>query len=470
VNGLRRRVDEPLQLALAGRVKAGKSTLLNALVGERLAPTDASECTRVVTVYRFALGYQVAAILRDGASADLPFRRADGVLEIELGSLTIGEIERIEVGWPSAALRAVTLVDTPGLASADDANSLRTREFLGLEDERANNVDAVIYMMRHMHRTDAEFLDSFLDRSVGHVSPVNCVAVLSRADEIGASRIDALESAARIAARYRADERLHSLTATVIPLAGLIAETGLTLREFEAQALRELAQIDTRLLRVLLLSADGFTAPAISSPNVEIRRALLDRLGLFGLRLTLSALKSGRATTAADISRLLVDASGLTELRRVIEEHFMTRAQTLKARSVLIALTRIAQKAPSTPAGKGLRANIERLAVASTEFAELRLAHLALSGSVRFDEVERQEVERLTIEETPAVRAGLSADADRETVAATALDAIARWRVRAEDPLADPVTQEAAGIAVRAYETIYASSTRALPLRPRESP
>ena len=32
-----------------GTLKAGKSTLLNALVGEELAPTDATECTRIVT-------------------------------------------------------------------------------------------------------------------------------------------------------------------------------------------------------------------------------------------------------------------------------------------------------------------------------------------------------------------------------------------------------------------------------------
>ena len=41
-----------LRVAIAGRVKAGKSTLLNALVGERLAATDAGECTRIVTWYR----------------------------------------------------------------------------------------------------------------------------------------------------------------------------------------------------------------------------------------------------------------------------------------------------------------------------------------------------------------------------------------------------------------------------------
>ena len=32
------RLDEPLRVAIAGKVKAGKSTLLNALVGEEIAP------------------------------------------------------------------------------------------------------------------------------------------------------------------------------------------------------------------------------------------------------------------------------------------------------------------------------------------------------------------------------------------------------------------------------------------------
>ena len=69
-------------MAIAGRVKAGKSTLLNALVGERLAPTDAGECTRIVTWYRKGPSYAVSAQLLDGSEQTLAFKRGDGALDI----------------------------------------------------------------------------------------------------------------------------------------------------------------------------------------------------------------------------------------------------------------------------------------------------------------------------------------------------------------------------------------------------
>ena len=103
----------------------------------------------------------------------------------------------LDVRWPASALERVTLIDTPGLASLNDENSRRTREFLDHDGDHAPDADAVIYLMRHLHRSDVEFLDAFMDRSVAAASPVNAVAVLSRADEIGAGRLDAMDSARR---------------------------------------------------------------------------------------------------------------------------------------------------------------------------------------------------------------------------------------------------------------------------------
>ncbi|HUG29027.1 MAG TPA: dynamin family protein, partial [Candidatus Limnocylindria bacterium] len=191
-----RRLDEPLRVAIAGRVKAGKSTLLNALVGERLAATDAGECTRIVTWYRHALGYRVVAALRPSGSRELAFRRQEGMLDIDLGDVQLDAIERIEVGWPSQKLGELTLIDTPGLASASEATSARTtRALLDDEADGPGEADAVLYLMRHLHRSDVQFLEAFMDRSIAHASPINAVVVLSRADEIGAARPDALDSA-----------------------------------------------------------------------------------------------------------------------------------------------------------------------------------------------------------------------------------------------------------------------------------
>ena len=189
------RLSGPLRVAIAGRVKAGKSTLLNALVGERLAPTDAGECTRIVSRYQRGAGYEVVARLRDGRTEPLGFSRAEGSLDIRLGSLAEKDIETIDVSWPTSSLE-ITLIDTPGLASINDENSRRTREFLEADAERPSDADAVIYLIRHAHRTDIAFLDAFMDRSVTAASPVNAVAVLSRADEIGGGRLDAMESSA----------------------------------------------------------------------------------------------------------------------------------------------------------------------------------------------------------------------------------------------------------------------------------
>src|SRR5207248_3112784 len=60
------RLGEPLRVAIAGRVKAGKSTLLNALVGQALAPTDAGESTRIVTWYRNGVTYRATLHPSDG--------------------------------------------------------------------------------------------------------------------------------------------------------------------------------------------------------------------------------------------------------------------------------------------------------------------------------------------------------------------------------------------------------------------
>ncbi|MGH9135956.1 MAG: dynamin family protein [Acidimicrobiales bacterium] len=456
---IRERVDGPLQVAIAGRVKAGKSTLLNALVGERLAPTDAGECTRIVSWYRKGTSYQVTARLHDGSDQPLAFQRHDGALDVQLGALTERDVRWLDVRWPASTLDATTLIDTPGIASLNEENSRRTREFLEPDHGASGDADAVIYLMRHVHSADVAFLDAFMDRSVAAASPVNAVAVLSRADEIGAGRLDAMDSARRIAGRYAGDPQIRGLCASVTPLAGLLAETGLTLREDEVANLRTLAATEPAVLERMLLSTEEFCDVSSGDLTVELRRELLARLGMYGVRASLQELAAG-ATTAAALGPRLVARSGLNELRSILAEHFLPRSRVLKARTAVQALRILAasMRSVNPDAAVALDREVEALEAGAVEFARLRGAHLVTTGEARVAERERAELERLLLAATPAAAVGLTPEAGIEEIRRKALEGVARWRDRAADPLADPAVVEVFETAARSCESIYATA------------
>jgi hypothetical protein len=454
------RLDEPMRVAIAGRVKAGKSTLMNAMVGERLAATDAGECTRIPTWYRYGESYRVMAIRRDGEPKELRFNRDSGKLEIDLGFLAVEDVERIEVEWPLEPLRDGILIDTPGLASMDDTASIRTRELLGLDSDRTSQADAVLYCLRHLHRSDAEYLSAFLDHSVAGASASNAIAVLTRADEIGAGRPDALESAGRIAARYAGDPRVRAMCAAVVPLVGLMGETGLSLTESEAATIRDLAAQTDAELTDQMVSADRFAGAGGVVPN-DHRAALLDRLGLYGLRVAVAyareAAAEERRPMAADIGRHLVAHSGMGALAQAMVRYFVPQAEALKARSALIGLRAVANDvAEADPALADRQlGRLELLELATADLLVQRIRFLLASGEVRLPELEEAQANRLLSSGTAASRLGLPHDADTEMLLRRAAASVELWRTRSGGGLLDPVSAETMDGLVRVAEGLH---------------
>ena len=147
----------PLRVAIAGKVKAGKSTLLNALVGEEVAPTDAGECTRIVTWYRNAAHLPGAAPRSRAASpSERPYHRTAAPSTSTSGPRRPDDVDHLEVRWPSRpAAQSVTLIDTPGVASLSTDVSARTERVPRRDGEdRSPSADAVVYLLRHLHASD----------------------------------------------------------------------------------------------------------------------------------------------------------------------------------------------------------------------------------------------------------------------------------------------------------------------------
>jgi len=452
----RSRLDEPLRVAIAGRVKAGKSTLLNALVGEGLAPTDEGECTRIVTWYHDGVTYRVTIHPRDGEPRPAKFERLDDSVDVQLGGLEPDAVERLDVEWPSSSLREITLIDTPGIGALSGAPSASTVEFLAPGEGRETAADAVLYLMKHLHNTDIDFLSAFHDEEVSQATPVNAVAVLSRADEVGGGRLDSLESADRVAARYSHDAKVRHLVQTVVPVAGLLAQTGVTLREAEYQALATLGRAPVAELDALLLSADRFAnAEAHVGVTTMERQALLDRFGLFGVRLAVHLVREGTVGNADALARELVTRSGLPELRAVLLSQFAERRDLLKARSGVLAVETLARAEPRD-GSETLLAEVEQISAGAHELAELRLLALLRSGAVDAKPDDLEAMERLVGGEGAAVtaRLGLAVDADADTVQAAAAERLARWQRRAESPMASREVADAARLVVRTCEAI----------------
>ena len=448
------RLGEPLRVAIAGMVKAGKSTLLNAIIGEEIAPTDAGECTKVITWYRHGATPRITMHLREGGAHSLPVRRDDGRLVIDLGSTPADEVERIEVEWPSKRLEDVTLIDTPGIASLSTETSARSAEFL-TPSASPSEADAIIYLMRHLHSADLGFLSAFHDTSVGRSSTVNAMAVLSRADEIGAGRIDALLSARNIAERYRTDGALRSLALDVVPIAGLLAESARTLRQGEFQALREVARLGRNARERMLVSVDRFVrADAGIDVSAEERKGLLDRFGMFGIRMSAVAIRSGY-DDSTDLADELYRRSGMDELLRVVSDQFRSRSDALKARTALGAIAALVERHPTPHSGE-LASAIERLEANAHELRELAVLSSARTSGLGLRPAEAAEAERLIggAGASPSRRLGLPDGAGPDELRTAATDALRRWRAMSGSPLLDRAAVEACQVVTRSCEAL----------------
>ncbi len=453
------RLDEPLIVAIAGKVKAGKSTLLNALVGEELAPTDAGECTRIVTWYRNGPTYRVSVESLEGTVRQVPFRRDEGALDVDLGGQPADEIRRMIVEWPSSRLTDLTLIDTPGLESVAMSTSARTHAFLGTDGASHAEADAVIYLMKHLHRADIGFLEAFRDDADSAASPISAISVLSRADEVGVCRLDAMVAAERIASTWRDDPRLRRLCQTVVPVAGLVAQAGASLTEQEFRALRSIASLPRDQVDDLLLTVDRFVGTELDATTPIERELLLERFGVFGVRLSVSLIRLG----AADHARVLADElwarSGIEQLRRLLTTVFAERRDILKARVALTGLDAALGEMGELgrPEAAELVREVERIGANAHQFREIHVLQSLRSGRLPFTPPEAIEVEHL-LETVGAPMAVRLASLDGQDVRRVVLDALERWRLRSENPMTPLEIVDAARVIIRTYEGLLATS------------
>ncbi|MFI7675631.1 hypothetical protein [Actinophytocola sp. NPDC049390] len=451
-NWLRRhleRLAEPLRVAVAGQPETGKSTLVNSLVGEEIAPLSVEEGRQVLAWYRGGMNPRAQVYPTQAPPRDVPAARMGGRLHIDLEGWRSDQLDRVVVDWPSRTLRGLTLIDTPGIDSSEVGSRISL------------DADAVLYLMRQPHATDVGFLQSLQDHPIAREAPVNSIVVLSRADEVGGGRIDALTSAKRLARRYRTDVGLTGLCQNVIAVSGLLAQAGRTLADEEMVSLGVLAEAPRRQLEIAMVSADRFAGDGVALRlDARTRLALLERFGMFGIRLVTTLIRQG-FTTADALSAELVDRSGLAELRESIRQCFTDRHDVLKARSALLALEVVLRMEPR-PAARRLVSALEALVVSAHDFRELRLLAALHGGRATLPDPLADEARRLVggVGTELTARLGFEHEASGHEMHDAVSDALRRWQEQAENHALGTVQRRAARVVVRSCEGMVAQLSR----------
>ena len=445
VQQLRAEFAEPLRVAVAGRIKAGKSTLVNALLRQRVAPTDVGECTRYVTWYRFGFPERVEVVGRDGSRRSRPLR-ADGSLPPELDVDGI-EVHHLDVFIGNDTLQRITVIDTPGLASVHEERAAATRELLAIDrDSRGavSQADVLLLVMAMDARdADEDVLDAFEAQFDGlRKTALNAAAVLSKIDLVDAPGAAVRARAQGVAASITS--RLRTPLAAVVPMATLLAETiecGL-LSEEDVSALGTLAALDDAERTRLLRTADRFVD--LDAPVPAGRRTrLLERLDLHGVAVALDQAATTPGSTA--VIRRLRDESGVDEFRSRVLEAVARNADVLKCARLLTALARAGSDDADRTAVLGA---LERL------WLEPALHGVRLERAAQLHSAGEAELPPALASELHALARGASGAlpaVDRSSIAAAA----SRWRAFANSGRAGPTEREVAEVMCRAYELTY---------------
>jgi len=165
-------------LVIVGLFKRGKSSVINALIGQELAPVAVTPVTSVITFFQYAPETGAEVYYTSGKKYTIDPAEVSYYISEENNPKNKKGVECVRIFAKSPLLENLILVDTPGLGSLFSHNTATTIEFLP-------RIDAALFVMSAdvpISKADEEFLKQIRESIPNVLFILNKSDLLSRED------------------------------------------------------------------------------------------------------------------------------------------------------------------------------------------------------------------------------------------------------------------------------------------------
>ena len=332
--------ETPFTLAVVGQMRAGKSSILNALIGTNLAVVGVNETTATINWFKYGQGDKTRRFCvnwkdRPAEEFDLKeIRRWVG------DSADAADTSCLEFFADSRYLQIANIVDTPGTRSAIQDHTEAIKEFLAVKRDGetrrlGGEADAILYVVPPVAReSDEDLLKNFetTTRLPGS-SPYNSMAVVHKWEALEIDHAEALRKADRI---FKA---MGGLVSVVIPVSAPLATASERFDDRFWQVVLNLSSnTPARILDNMLLGEEDFydEYPGCSVPMKDRREFQTQfQLPWPCLKFIIKTARSQSPGNESDLRRIILEASGLDRLRQELQARFFERSKVIKMFSVL---------------------------------------------------------------------------------------------------------------------------------------
>ena len=330
-----KRIDEPMQLAIIGKISSSKSTLVNAILGKNeIMATGQKEVTYNVGWLKY--GNPDSDIIihhKDDSPVSRKNPKEFAMWSTQSHNFEIDNISYIELFDDAEILKEINIIDTPGLDALRGKDSQNTLDFI-----QKVRPDAVI--MIFTKSVSDNVLEIVRQYNAGSsFNPLNAIGVLAKIDVLWQETIERDKTALQIGERMTKNKlnkepMLQKTLFNIFPISALQFLASSTLDESIFAELVKLSQSDYSQLRKALNSVTNFLKPEIEL-NITIpqREQIVMSIGLYGAFLILNAIKKGEVSDVQSARRLLWRESGAQEFMKVLHNHFGMRAKLIKMES-----------------------------------------------------------------------------------------------------------------------------------------